>query len=149
MTSAYMSIKHIEDLRKIRPVISFLIENYEEIFTSDMKPAVQSTIKNKVGNNNNSSSKISETVNESSNNIKGTKKFTPKILVNEEVTVDTALSTPVKNFQSGLSIRTELSLSQSNHSDNIDYNLIEANNNQNGLIHITYNETELKVLHSD
>jgi hypothetical protein len=36
--SAYMSLRHMEDLRKIRPVLSFLIENYSEIFALDIKP---------------------------------------------------------------------------------------------------------------
>eukprot|EP00600_Ochromonadales_sp_CCMP1393_P007004 CAMPEP_0174958510 /NCGR_PEP_ID=MMETSP0004_2-20121128/2664_1 /TAXON_ID=420556 /ORGANISM="Ochromonas sp., Strain CCMP1393" /LENGTH=952 /DNA_ID=CAMNT_0016206731 /DNA_START=63 /DNA_END=2920 /DNA_ORIENTATION=+ len=36
--SAYMSIRHMEDLRKIRPVVSFILENYEEVFTEDLKP---------------------------------------------------------------------------------------------------------------
>lgn len=32
LTSAYMSIRHMEDLKRIRPVILFLIENYDEVF---------------------------------------------------------------------------------------------------------------------
>ena len=40
-TSAYMSIRHMEDLKKIRPVISFLIENYDDIFTFDLHPQQQ------------------------------------------------------------------------------------------------------------
>jgi hypothetical protein len=39
--SAYMSLRHMEDLRKIRPVLSFLIENYSEIFALDIKPISQ------------------------------------------------------------------------------------------------------------
>jgi hypothetical protein len=39
MTSAYMSIRHMEDLRKIRPVISFIMENYDEIFTDEIGPS--------------------------------------------------------------------------------------------------------------
>lgn len=32
VSSAYMSIRHMEDLKKIRPVILFVIENHGEIF---------------------------------------------------------------------------------------------------------------------
>ena len=39
INSAYMSIRHMEDLRKIRPVISFIMENYDEIFTDELGPA--------------------------------------------------------------------------------------------------------------
>lgn len=38
INSAYMSIRHMEDLRKIRPVISFIMENYDEIFTDGLSP---------------------------------------------------------------------------------------------------------------
>lgn len=38
INSAYMSIRHMEDLRKIRPVISFIMENYEEIFSEGFEP---------------------------------------------------------------------------------------------------------------
>ena len=33
LTSAYMSIKHMRDLIRIRPIIKVFIENYEEIYT--------------------------------------------------------------------------------------------------------------------
>eukprot|EP01034_Spumella_vulgaris_P025121 gene25121-31538_t len=33
-----MSIRHMEDLKKIRPVISFIIENYDDLFVFDLKP---------------------------------------------------------------------------------------------------------------
>ena len=36
--SAYMSIRHMEDLLKIRPVIAFIIENFNEIMTKDLRP---------------------------------------------------------------------------------------------------------------
>ena len=36
--SAYMSIRHMEDLLKIRPVIAFLIEHFNEIMTKDLQP---------------------------------------------------------------------------------------------------------------
>lgn len=36
-SASYMSIRHMEDLRKIRPIISFMIENFSEIFTKDLK----------------------------------------------------------------------------------------------------------------
>eukprot|EP01035_Chromulina_nebulosa_P032884 gene32884-43980_t len=39
-SGAYMSIKHMEDLRRIRPIIAFIVENFEEVFTSDLKPTV-------------------------------------------------------------------------------------------------------------
>lgn len=32
VTSAYMSIRHMEDLKRARPVVSFLVENYDDIF---------------------------------------------------------------------------------------------------------------------
>lgn len=32
LNHAYMSIRHMEDLKKIRPVILFLIENYTDVF---------------------------------------------------------------------------------------------------------------------
>jgi hypothetical protein len=38
ITSAYMSIRHMEDLKKIRPVVSFIIENYDDLFVFDLKP---------------------------------------------------------------------------------------------------------------
>ena len=38
INSAYMSIRHMEDLRRIRPVISFIMENYEEVFSDDLVP---------------------------------------------------------------------------------------------------------------
>lgn len=37
-TSAYMSIRHMEDLRKVRPVISFIIENCDEVFVDGLQP---------------------------------------------------------------------------------------------------------------
>ena len=30
----------LEDLRRIRPIIAFIVENFEEVFTSDLKPTV-------------------------------------------------------------------------------------------------------------
>jgi hypothetical protein len=33
LSSSYMSIRHMEDLKKLRPVIAFFIENYLDIFT--------------------------------------------------------------------------------------------------------------------
>lgn len=33
LTSSYMSIRHMEDLKKLRPVIAFFIENYLDLFT--------------------------------------------------------------------------------------------------------------------
>lgn len=36
--SAYMSIRHMEDLLKIRPVIAFIIENFNEIMTKELRP---------------------------------------------------------------------------------------------------------------
>ena len=36
--SAYMSIRHQVDLRRIRPVLTFLIENASSIFTRELKP---------------------------------------------------------------------------------------------------------------
>ena len=33
-----MSIRHMEDLRKIRPVISFIIENCDEVFVDGLQP---------------------------------------------------------------------------------------------------------------
>ena len=36
--SAYMSIRHMEDLLKTRPVIAFMIENFNDIMTKDLFP---------------------------------------------------------------------------------------------------------------
>lgn len=41
--SAYLSVRHQEDLRRIRPIVSFLIERYPDIFTKDLKPIVKVT----------------------------------------------------------------------------------------------------------
>ena len=32
LNSAYMSVRHMEDLRKLRPVLQLLVENYADIF---------------------------------------------------------------------------------------------------------------------
>lgn len=37
ISGAYMSIHHQEDLKKIRPLIGFIIENFPQIFTKDLK----------------------------------------------------------------------------------------------------------------
>jgi len=52
--SAYMSIRHMEDLLKIRPVIAFLIEHFNEILTKDVQPrppVVVSSSQTKPNNN--------------------------------------------------------------------------------------------------
>ena len=36
--SAYMSIRHEEDLRRIKPVVAYMIENVKDIFTCDLVP---------------------------------------------------------------------------------------------------------------
>lgn len=46
--SAYMSIRHIEDLRRVRPIIAFLVEKYPDIFTKDLRPIPVQTIKQSV-----------------------------------------------------------------------------------------------------
>jgi len=33
LTSAYMSLRHLEDLKKLRPIVVFLIDNYLDLFT--------------------------------------------------------------------------------------------------------------------
>ncbi len=33
-----MSIRHMEDLKRIRPVIAFIVENYDDIFVFGLKP---------------------------------------------------------------------------------------------------------------
>eukprot|EP01038_Epipyxis_sp_PR26KG_P008715 gene8715-11776_t len=38
ITSAYMSIRHAEDLKKIRPVVKFLLEFYDDIFSNLPSP---------------------------------------------------------------------------------------------------------------
>lgn len=51
--SAYMSIRHMEDLLKIRPVIAFMIENFNEIMTKDLcpRPPVETTASSIVHSN--------------------------------------------------------------------------------------------------
>lgn len=51
-TSAYMSIRHLEDLKKIRPVMSFIIENYDDIFygLSSSKASVASPSLDRISN---------------------------------------------------------------------------------------------------
>jgi hypothetical protein len=36
--SAFMSIRHMDDLRRIRPIIAFIVERCLDIFTKDLKP---------------------------------------------------------------------------------------------------------------
>ena len=45
VTSAYMSLRHMEDLKKIRPVILFLIENYSEMFSPIRIPSKPQEVK--------------------------------------------------------------------------------------------------------
>ncbi len=42
-TSAYMSIRHMEDLKKIRPLVCFVVENCEDVFTPGLKPTPASS----------------------------------------------------------------------------------------------------------
>lgn len=37
MNNAFMSIKHNQDLLKIRPLISFIVDNYDTVFTNDLQ----------------------------------------------------------------------------------------------------------------
>ena len=36
-----MSIRHVEDLRKIRPLVAFIIERFPDIFTKDFRPNIK------------------------------------------------------------------------------------------------------------
>jgi hypothetical protein len=51
LSSAYMSIRHMEDLKKIRPVILFLIENHSELFTLNRFPNLSNTSSGTVSGN--------------------------------------------------------------------------------------------------